>query len=482
VTIPLAIVLVLLVAGFDRARAQSVVPETPVIQEVGIVSDWEPGDEGVIWSDDFEAPEDLGARYQDVGANGGRFGVADGVGIGGGRGIRQHYDSGQVGAGWAWRFFGDHPSVRNGGLREVWARFYHRFDTGFVGVPPKMARMGSFGWDDWTLACMAHYWWATRGASRGRAIADVASNIAPGSDQPIERGYNKLSRWMPVAISSFRADTVPNTGRWICYEMRVKLNDPSVANGEYEYWADGVRILSVSGRDLIGGFGARGINGLQLDTYWNEGSPRPQDRFYDHVVVATHPIGLARSSRTPSVRKTPFSSADGSTQRAWELEIALSSSSDSVVWRSGEIAGAGDRVDVGPTTGSFVGPLAGARALDGDRTYVARVRAQGASMTWSDWSPWHGMFLTLAEPVSAVEREAVEREAVERTLSVVPNPAAERVVIDGIDGEYAIVDRLGRAVAAGHGDRRVVVTVAEWPSGLYMVRSGGRSRLVTVVR
>jgi hypothetical protein len=451
-------------------------PQTPAIQEVEIVADWGATDPGIIWSDDFEAAGPLNPRYQDVGGNGGRFASTDGAGIGGSRGIRQQYDSGQVSAGWAWRFFGDHPSVRGAQQREVWTRFYHRFDTGFIGVPPKMARMGTFGWDDWTLAFMAHYWWATRGANRGRAVADVASNIALGSDQPIERGYNKLSRWLPVAVSSFNADTVPNKGRWICYEMRVKLNDPNVANGEYDYWADGQRIISVRERNLVAGYAARGINAVQLDTYWNEGSPRAQSRFYDNFVIATRPIGPARSSRTPLVRKTPFVSF-GDLQRSWELEIATAERRETV-WRSGEIAGDGDSIRVDATTGAFLGMLAGARMLEGEQLYVGRVRVRGERDDWSDWSPWHGAILTeRAEPPLAIDAGAAER-----SFRLSPKSAADRIIVEGIGtapSRLLVADLLGRTVLVQHASAGAAIDVSTLSPGSYVVLCGShRARLV----
>ena len=459
-------------------------PTAPVVQEVELARDLQPGDSGVVWADDFEAEAMLGSRYQDVGSNGGRFAVRTGAGVGIGsttglqRGISQRYDSGQVSAGWAWRFFGDHPQVRGVQLREVWARFYHRFDTGFAGIPPKMARMGVFGWDDWTLAAMVHYWWGTRGASRGHALADVASNIGLGDDQPIERGYNKLSRWLPVAISDFRGDTVPNIGRWICYEMRVKLNDPNVANGEYDLWADGRKIVSVTGRNLVGGYGARGINAFQLDTYWNEGSPRAQERFYDNLVIATRPIGLARSPRNPKVFLTPFVGAPETTLDRMELEIATAEDT-SVVFRSHRLRMLSPQggLIVGTTAGTFVGTSSGRAALEGNRRYIVRARVESNESVWSDWSAWHAPFLTVDEATSSSAPVA------EAALRAWPNPASDRLFVESDEATVELRDALGRIVRATRSNGgRSLLDLSGVPAGVYHVTAGALSERIVVVR
>lgn len=463
-------------------------PATPSIQEVEIAGDLRTGDPGIIWADDFETGLPLGRpRYHDVGSNGGRFGVAAGTGMGGGYGVRQRYDSGQVSAGWLWRFFGDHPSVGGPQYREVWARFYHRFDTAFVGVPPKMARMGSFATSDWTLAMMAHYWWGTRGNGRGRVVADVASNIAANGNQPVEQGYNNFTRWLPAAGGAFNVDTVPNKERWVCYEMRVKLNDPSISNASYDYWADGRQVISLRDRNIVAGYAARGINAFQLDTYWNEGSPRVQERFYDHLVVATRPIGPAPSPRAPLVRKTPYRSLDGTTQSSWHLEIT--ESRDGVpldtnhIWRSHAIT-SDDTVRVDASNGTFAGTRT---ELDPDQEYVGRVRVKSSGDEMSDWSPWHGVFRTMPSASSIVddERVSINRDRAS-ALAAYPNPASDLATVTGIVQGPAlhVVDALGRIAmtvedASVHG---TPISLAGLAAGVYFVRQGMRQTMLVVAR
>ncbi|MBC8145546.1 MAG: T9SS type A sorting domain-containing protein [bacterium] len=449
----------------------------PTIQEVEIVSDWKQGDAGIIWADDFSAPGALAPRYHDVGSSAGSFGPADAVGLGNSRGLRQHYDSGQVSAGWAWRFFGDHPSVGGPQYREVWARFYHRFDTGFVGVPPKMARMGTFATGDWTLGFMAHYWWATQGSSRGRAIADVASNIATTGNQPVQRGYNNFERWLPVALSTFKADTAPNSERWICYEMRVKLNDANMLNGEYDYWADGQKIISITGRNIVAAYTARGINALQLDTYWNAGSPREQSRFYDNVVIATHRIGPARSPRTPLIRRTPFRPIGSEQLMEWHLQVAPSAARDSIVWVARTMAGGTESVRVDAASGTFTGNRT---MLDANTLYVVRASAVLRDQDSSGWSEWHGEFLTSDDVSSIVVEQA--RSA----LRAYPSPASERVTIEGFDdGAIEVVDCVGRIVLTERNEstrHRIDVDVSRLASGLYFVRNGAQATRFVVSR
>ena len=67
-------------------------------------------DPAVIFYDDFEISQDLSVNYHDTGKT--NFTVSDEAAFGGSEyALRQSYASGQVNGGWAWRFFGDHPSL-----------------------------------------------------------------------------------------------------------------------------------------------------------------------------------------------------------------------------------------------------------------------------------------------------------------------------------------------------------------------------------
>lgn len=98
--------------------------------------------------------------------------------------------------------------------------------------------------------------------------------------------------WLPVTSSTLDYSESENIGRWICIEVRVKLNTTGQSDGEIQYWADGEEILNETGLDLKAEYSnGKGLNMIMWDCYWNAGSPAEQSRFYDNLVISTAPIG-----------------------------------------------------------------------------------------------------------------------------------------------------------------------------------------------
>lgn len=389
--------LAILLASISTLSAQ---PEIPAIDYVVVDSEPFASDPDVIFYDDFEITQDLSVNYHDVGRTG--FGVSDEEAFGGsGYAIRQFYAAGQVNGGWAWHLFGDNPSLPGAdkpSYNEVYVRWYHKFPDGFQGFPPKMARLGSFALSNWTLAFMVHYWIA---GSLSNVVADVAVNIPVGGNAPGESGYNNFDHWLPVARTSFSFGQ--NTGRWICHEMRVKVNDPGESNASYEYWADGKSIVRKSGRSLRENWSATSINAMQWDTYWNSGSPAAQARYYDNLVISSKPIGPVMVSLTPTLAKTPYAGAG--TQGSWQAQIATDSGGNDVVWDSGERATTELKMVVDDSAGVFAGSLEGRSSLGSGSIYFAKTRQQQSGGDWSEWSTWHSPFQTPPNtPVAIVAR------------------------------------------------------------------------------
>jgi hypothetical protein len=98
--------------------------------------------------------------------------------------------------------------------------------------------------------------------------------------------------------TDFSFSVSENIGRWVCFEMKVKLNDAGLRNGEIEFFADGSPIGRSIHLDMVGSYAAYGLNGMQWDTYWNIGSPKVQNRYYDNFVISTEPIGCIDSGST----------------------------------------------------------------------------------------------------------------------------------------------------------------------------------------
>jgi len=222
-----------------------------------------------IWSDGFEDSEPLASKYEDVSTNGLFVTTADA--FTGEHALEQQYDQGQVDAGWICK-------VNNDGFPDhIFVRWYHKFEQGFEGFPPKMARVRyRHRSGDWASVFAVHFW-----IEDGEAVADV---YARNSSQANSSG------WLPIARSGFFFDAPENAGRWIRLEMEVKLNTPGQADGLYRFWADDELIVERTGVDLRGGTQDK-INEVMLDTYWNGGSPKAQSRYYDDFVIATERIG-----------------------------------------------------------------------------------------------------------------------------------------------------------------------------------------------
>jgi hypothetical protein len=74
-------------------------------------------------------------------------------------------------------------------------------------------------------------------------------------------------------------------------EAHARLNDPGRANGVFELWISGGLQARLEGLNWQGAYGEYGINTVFLENYWNDGSPQPQERYFDNFVVSTERIG-----------------------------------------------------------------------------------------------------------------------------------------------------------------------------------------------
>jgi len=236
----------------------------------GECDNWQANHPGWLWCDGFESGDPLTTAYQDVSANG--MSVVTGEAFEGTHSLRQTYSQGQVDAGWIIRVdtigFPDH----------VFLRWYHKFEAGFQGFPPKMARIRyRLRSGDWSSPFAVHCWLETDGV----LALDVQ---ATNSTQANSVG------WLPIARTAFSFANAKNIGRWICFEMEMKLNTPGAADGLYRLWADDSLIAERTGVDLRGSLTNK-INEIMLDCYWNGGSPKAQSRYYDNVVISTQKIG-----------------------------------------------------------------------------------------------------------------------------------------------------------------------------------------------
>ena len=231
-----------------------------------------------IFCDDFETEQNLNVNYHDTDGGDRGMSVTTNDPYRGTYSLEQYYTTNQIGAGWVTRFIGDNPHLASPGdkIDEIYYRFYHKFEDGFTGLPPKMARLKIFMTSaDWDGGLAVYQWIDT-----SKLAADIRTYDGSGYD------------WLPITFSTLDYSESVNIGRWICIEVRVKSNTIGQSDGQVQYWADGEEILYKTNLDLKAEYSnGKGLNMIMWDCYWNGGSPANQSRFYDNLVISTGPIG-----------------------------------------------------------------------------------------------------------------------------------------------------------------------------------------------
>ncbi len=232
-----------------------------------------------IFCDDFEKVQDLSVNYNDS-----KYGESHGLNVttndpfSGFHSLEQHYTPGKP-AGWVLKFVGDNPHMPSPGakINEIYYRYYHKFEKGFTGMPQKMARIKvqeeTQGWD----GALGVYQW-------------VNKKILCADKRTYLYGEKRF-QWLPAARSTLDFSDPANIGRWICIEVRIKLNTPGKSDGIIQYWADGEQILLDTDLPLGNEADSKGLNMVMWDCYWAGKSPKEQSRFYDNLVISTAPIG-----------------------------------------------------------------------------------------------------------------------------------------------------------------------------------------------
>jgi hypothetical protein len=249
-----------------------------------------------IFCDDFETDKPLigKGRYFEYGNDNGDFVVVDGVGVDQSRAMRTIFQPGEVGAGGLKLGFGRVPSGyfdkgirRTEDFRDIYYRVYLKNQAGWEGSPAKLSRATVFAGSDWSQAMIAHLW-----SSGDRLLVDPASGVDE-SGQVVTTKYNDFDRlrWLGYQRGITPIFDKDHDDTWFCIEAHVRLNDPGQANGIQEFWINGQLEARREGLDFVGSYTDFGINAIFLENYWNKGSVKTQERFFDNFVVSTERIG-----------------------------------------------------------------------------------------------------------------------------------------------------------------------------------------------
>jgi hypothetical protein len=255
---------------------------------------------GWIWCDDFE--KDRLSSYFEYGTRDGSFERVPGVGYGGSTGMRARFTSaGQVWAGFLHLAIGKTPAphfrpVDEGGTRyqEIYWRHFLKLEVGWVGGGGnKVSRAQVLVNTNWSQAMMAHVWSGIVGEGEPYRLGITPATTVDRSGKVLGVEYNDFAhfQWLGTAWSRTPIFDRTHVGKWYCIEAHARLNDPGSSNGVFELWINDGLEARVDGLSWQGTYSEYGINTVFLENYWNDGSPQPQERYFDNFVVSTQRIG-----------------------------------------------------------------------------------------------------------------------------------------------------------------------------------------------
>lgn len=276
---------------------------------------------GTIFCDDFEDSLSLDKKYFEYDSDGGDFVPIDGVGRDASRGMRVRWQKGQVAAGSLKKSFGriegnylqKNGVFPNADFDEIYWRMDVALQKGWQGGgPAKLSRALTIANSSWATGAMAHLW--SGGKNNLFLGMDPASGI--GVDGMLKTTkYNDFDnlRWLGFKAGTTDIYSSENSGKWHCIEGHVKLNNPELSDGVFEFWIDDTLQAGSYALNWHGAWNRQSsaykLNAIFFENYWNSGSPVEQERYFDNIVVSTERIGCkcAAATAAEDYAKAPFS-------------------------------------------------------------------------------------------------------------------------------------------------------------------------------
>lgn len=258
---------------------------------------------GTIFCDDFESEEALSNRYFGYDDDEGDFIRMKGVGRNGTAGMRVRWQKGEVDAGKLQKAIGRSPdphmrfaAMPEKDFNEIYWRVDIRLEPGWEGGGgDKLSRATSIAGTHWQQSMIAHIWSGGRSADKEYLVMDPASGINEKGELITTR-YNDFANliWLGNQRGSFDIFSKENTGKWFCVVAHVKLNTPGKQDGIFEFWIDNKLQAGRYDLDWHGEWnnnpGSYMINAVFFENYWNAGSPKDQERYFDNILIATQPL------------------------------------------------------------------------------------------------------------------------------------------------------------------------------------------------
>jgi len=362
-------------------------PEIPHIGFVGMNEEQpQEKDKACIWYDDFDEVK----SYLE---SGGTIDYNESYGTQGGS-MRAGFTKGDIsGEGNRKLAFGDFPGGQNvvspgKQFDEIFWRIYVKHEYGWKGAPAKMSRATSIVSPEWKQAMIAHVW-----SGDGNSLTlDPASGVKGQTDSIKTKGYNDFGNltWLGnKPCSDFQISATEESGYWVSVEAYAKLNTPGKSDGVNRLWIDGRLEAERTNLNFRGSYTRHGINAVFLESYWNEGAPKTESRWYDNFVVSTNRIGPVSCPQNPVLYRTHYH-GPGSLD-TWEVELAKDYSGNDIVFKSGRLSSAA-QVVISTGNGKFTGSLGDRIGLMTGEIYYCRIRQKSTNGSWSEWSRWHQPF------------------------------------------------------------------------------------------
>ncbi len=254
---------------------------------------------GTIFCDDFESEAPLADRYFEYDDNGGDFIRVKGAGRDSSAGMRVRWQQGEVDAGGLAKSFGrtpdnyigNHASRPTENFKEIYWRMDVKMQSGWTGGgPAKFFRATTLANSNWAQGMMAHVW------SDGNYLSiDPASGIDVNGNL-VSTHYNDFAnlRWLGPKTGTTDLFSNANAGKWYCVIAHAKLNTPGQSDGVFEFWIDDVPQARMENMNWHGNWNASPdnymINTIFFENFWNDGSPKLQERNLDNILISANPI------------------------------------------------------------------------------------------------------------------------------------------------------------------------------------------------
>jgi len=178
--------------------------------------------------------------------------------------------------------------------REIYWRHLVKFQAGWVGAGGnKMSRAQVLVNTNWSQAMMAHVWSGiiSEGEPYRLGLSPASGTDDSGTVRTTEYNDFPHFRWLGTAWSRTPIFDEMHVGKWYCIEAHARLNDPGRSNGVFQLWINGAPEARFDRLNWQGSYSEYGINTVFLENYWNDGSPQPQERYFDNFIVSTQRIG-----------------------------------------------------------------------------------------------------------------------------------------------------------------------------------------------